>query len=348
MPSLILDITYRSHLQQVTRRVNCHCKPARLMIVSPPMSRCTIMVTALLPLLLNAFTCQNAVADPQMLSLSGVALHYGMVPTVMPTGEWLLRSHTVCLKFEPESRRLVFNGILIWMHDAASQREGRLNISRIDAVSILDPLFRPDRVFVLSQPPTAVLDPGHGGADSGAVGSFTCEKNLTVAIASLVETELSSSGIQVFLTRTNDVSLSLKDRADFARNHKADVFISIHANWAENSNASGLETFLFPASSSSANSESSSGPAFDAANMILAYEIHRLILSETFAEDRGIKRARFDVLRNATCPAILVECGFLSNRAEENALADESYKRKIARGIAAGILSFLSNAGLLR
>ena len=314
-----------------------------------PVPQPAIFMTALFHLLFNLLLRPVADAgDSQLLSLSGVASCYGLVECVLPSGAIHLRSQAVNLKFEPDSRRLVFNGITVWMHEPAVQHAGRLSIHRCDAVSILDPLFRPDRVFLLSERRVVVLDPGHGGTDSGALGSFLSEKDLTLSLASKVEFELSAAGIETFLTRTNDVSIGLRDRAEFAAEHKADVFVSIHANWAENRNASGLETFLLPSAASASADSPSSNATCDAANMLLAYEIHRMTLSETLTTDRGIKRARFEVLRNAECAATLVECGFLSNPIEERALSDESYRWRVARGIAAGIISFLSTAGISR
>jgi len=130
----------------------------------------------------------------------------------------------------------------------------------------------------------------------------------------------------VILTRTSDVNVNLSQRANIANKENADIFISVHCNAVTNSFAHGLETFYYP----------NSDTGRKLANIIL----NQLIL-ETGLKNRGTKEANFAVLRLTTMPAVLVECGFLSNPAEEALLKQESFQKKCALGIGKGILAYL-------
>jgi len=195
---------------------------------------------------------------------------------------------------------------------------------------------------------TVVLDPGHGGTDPGAIGiSGVKEKDLELDVAGRVRRRLQASNIRTRLTRSGDQTVSLRDRSTRARSWGAGLFVSIHANSAANAAARGAESYILPAHGFASTSGSASrwstcdGNAFDAANMLLAFHTHKGMVLNTGADDRGIRRARFQVLREANCPAVLVECGFLSNRAEERRLRESAYREKLAEGITQGILTMI-------
>ena len=128
---------------------------------------------------------------------------------------------------------------------------------------------------------------------------------------------------------------------------KASIFISIHANMAHNGFAHGIESFILPAPGFPGTSENVfpeeeqlPGNAFDGDNLLLADALHRPLIKETDAVDRGIKRERFAVLRDAPCPAVLLELGFLSHPAERKKLLDPDYRTRLARAILTGILAY--------
>jgi N-acetylmuramoyl-L-alanine amidase len=198
---------------------------------------------------------------------------------------------------------------------------------------------------------TVVLDPGHGGEDSGAVGAQrVCEKKVALDVAARVAARLRDSGVVVRMTRTQDQTLPLYQRPACARRWGADLFVSMHLNSSRNDDAAGLETYIVPAagypstSSTRADSRSCDGNRFDAQNALLAYYLQRGVLSTARIPDRGIKRARFEVLTEAPCPAALVECGFVSNRSEARRLRDAEYREALADGISRGILTYISRS----
>ena len=191
------------------------------------------------------------------------------------------------------------------------------------------------------------FDLGHGGTDSGTRGAHVREKEMTLALAKQLELILTAHGFQVHLTRTTDHTVALEKRAEFCRRVKADLFVSLHFN--AGGAAEGIETYCLTtegvASTARTRSNShtgghSAGNQFDEANVWLAHCVQRALIGDTQAEDRGVRRARFEVLRDASCPAVLVEGGFLSNAGEEQKVLRADYREKLAHAIAEGIVSY--------
>ena len=166
---------------------------------------------------------------------------------------------------------------------------------------------------------TVVVDAGHGGIDKGARGEYrTVEKNLTLDTAKRVERSLRSRGFRVIMTRSGDYFVPLPQRAAISNRQWNAVFVSIHYNDAPRSAPNGTETYHF---------NSRSYP--------LAANIQREL--SRFSNNRGVKRARFHVLRNNAKPAALVECGFLSSPYEARKIRSSGYRQRIADAIARGV-----------
>ena len=186
---------------------------------------------------------------------------------------------------------------------------------------------RPRPVEPEAPKPIVVLDPGHGGKDPGKVtGSGIFEKRVVLDIARAVRQRLADAGVKVVMTRADDRFIELDQRARIANRAGADLFVSIHADSAPNRAARGHT--LYVARAASAESLSAAGK-IDA--RLTAMGVH----------SRGVRRAGFRVLVKTTCPAVLVEVGYLSNRFEARKLATSSYRSSIAGAVAAGVLQFL-------
>lgn len=173
-----------------------------------------------------------------------------------------------------------------------------------------------------------VVDPGHGGRDVGAVGiGGLQEKRVIFPIASEVVKLLKDRGVNAVLTRSNDQFVSLASRVAQGKGFKADAFVSIHANAINLSrpDVNGLETYHAPGALSGAR---------------LARTIHNSILRNVTIRDRGVRRARFYVLRKSSMPAVLVEVGFVTGREDAAKLAQASHRSKMAQAIAEGILRY--------
>ena len=183
-------------------------------------------------------------------------------------------------------------------------------------------------------PPLVVLDPGHGGADSGAVGvTGTYEKTVNLAMTLFADEYLRQAGLRTALTRTTDVLPSLADRANLANNVGATIFVSIHNNAASGADSDGTYTFYW----------GTAGAEYSVEGKRLAECIQSAVVEELGSDDRGARTwwGTLYVLNHTDMPSALVEVGFLSNPAEEAKLKDPAYQRKAGRGIAEGIMEYL-------
>ena len=249
------------------------------------------------------------------------------------------------LALTPKKLPLYWGGVKVFQCFPAIERKGTPYVSRLDFDKTLIPL-----ALVRSRKTTPIrsvtIDCGHGGVDKGASGRYSHEKNITLRIGVRVAQILRSCGYRVNLTRTRDVFVPLQERCRSQRSSRSDLFVSIHINAAKDRSLSGVETFaLTPAgapSTSGGKPETSrfNGNRFDGENLFLAYSIQSALLRRTGAVDRGVKRARFAVLKDINAPGVLVELGFLSNPREERLLNDGAYVEKLARAIAEGIIRY--------
>ena len=193
--------------------------------------------------------------------------------------------------------------------------------------------------------PLVVVDAGHGGHDGGAVAHGVIEKNLSLDIAGRLKRELEAAGVRVVMTRSGDRFLSLDERAALAGKHQAAAFVSVHLNTdGEGSEAEGIETYFAEGKALSARqltpAETSSGQkARDGA--AFASVVQRMVCGATKAENRGTKARDYAVVARAACPAVLVECGFITSAKESVQLKRAEYRDKIASGIARGVVLFL-------
>lgn len=173
-----------------------------------------------------------------------------------------------------------------------------------------------------------VIDPGHGGGDPGAVGiKGLQEKELVLSVSTQVAEQLRRKGINAILTRTGDQEIDLAPRVAKAEGVKANVFVSIHANSISlnRPDINGLETYYYAS----------------AEGYRLARAIHSQILSNGNVKDRGIRQARFYVIRHTSMPAVLVEVGFVTGAQDAARLSSPTQRTQMAEAIAQGILNYL-------
>lgn len=216
---------------------------------------------------------------------------------------------------------------------------------------------------------TIVIDPGHGGKDPGAIGyKGLREKDVVLDIGKRLKKVLEENGFRVEMTRDNDVFISLGSRANISNKIKPDFFVSIHANAARSSSACGFEVYyLSDAMDDNARAVAAAenavleleddfkikhSSALDATIWDLLYDEYRLESKEMAAsmcdtlqcssigKNRGVKSARFYVLKGVRSPSVLVEVGFVSNRLEEARLRDASFRQQIAEALARGIINY--------
>ena len=258
------------------------------------------------------------------------------------------RTRTALLYLQAERRDVVLNGVNHWLSWPVLSEHDRLWVSDVDILKVIDPVLRPGTVHFGRPIRTVVLDPGHGGSDHGTHSvSGYAEKTLTLDLAKRVQQFLADNGVRAVLTRGDDRTVDLDDRVEFCRAQHAALFVSLHFN--SGGNAEGIETYCMPPagaasttkpSSKNGDSDRTPGNRYDLCNVWLAHCVQRSLLRATGTADRGVRRARFVVLRDASCPSILVEAGFLSNSAEERKIVTGAYRDTLAKAIGEGILTY--------
>ncbi len=255
--------------------------------------------------------------------------------------------------FADRNREFLYvGGAKIYLEDNIDAKKGRLTVTRLDYDKVLVPLLwrLPPQ---LPGSRRILLDPGHGGKDPGKqnAGLGYDEKAATLDTALRLKLLLEKRGFEVFLTRDKDAFVELPDRPAAANKLKADLFVSLHYNGgaAGDATSAGIETYcLTPAGQFSTNKAAGKadispepGNRFDTFNLLLAWNVHRAVLKATGAEDRGVRRARFAVLRTLNCPGILVEGGFISSRTEGAQIANAAYRQRLAEAIGEGVMAYV-------
>ena len=187
------------------------------------------------------------------------------------------------------------------------------------------------------------LDAGHGGYDPGASYFGISEKSFTLAIQSRVKAKLEAEGYQVVTTRTSDTYVDLTDRSRAANASESDIFVSIHINASGSSAAQGIETYYYQPYAeypSRINATYHANSTRLSMSDTLANAIQSSLINATGAQNQGVKRQTFAVLRETTAPAVLLELGFLSNPQEAARLNTSAYQETLANAIVAGIKSY--------
>ena len=170
---------------------------------------------------------------------------------------------------------------------------------------------------------TVVIDAGHGGFDRGGIpGQRVSEKDMTLDVARRLKSVLAASGYRVVMTRDSDVFVPLGTRTAIANSNRNAIFVSVHFNSATRGGASGIETYFYSRDS-----------------LALASAIHHYVVGGAPSPSRGVRRRGYYVLRKTSIPAVLVECGFLTNPTEAGYAQNASYRQKLAEEIAAGVRS---------
>jgi N-acetylmuramoyl-L-alanine amidase len=294
-----------------------------------------------------------------MMDLSEAAAKLGLKLTADKAGRAItLSDGTRKLELELDSREARFDGIRFFLGEPITRRKEKLQISRTDYETCLVPLLRPRLIATRAPvPKVIVIDPGHGGADTGTQNPKLklLEKTVTLDVALRLKKLLERRDYTVVLTRNRDERLELAQRALIANRAKADLFVSIHFNSLfPDTKTSGAEVFTFTRAGQRSDQSRGFGQAddtevagapvnrFDPWSVALAQAVHREIVTELKLPDRGHKTKHLGMLRALKCPAALVEAGFLSNEAEARKIGTAAYRQEIAEVLASGIERYAS------
>lgn len=272
-----------------------------------------------------------------------------------------LKSKWTTLSFKREKRQFSINGNSIWLGHPVRLQKKQLFISKRDYDGTLAPILTPHKFRSPPKLYKIVVDAGHGGKDNGTINAALNlnEKAVALDVAQRLAKLLRGYGYDVHLTRNNDQFIPLEKRTQIANNLDADLFVSIHFNAVEKgqSQVNGIETYAL----SLANHPSSSGSKLTASdcagyqgnkndpwNALLAYHVHTSLNQKLDTSDRGLKRARFKVLKNLKCPGILVEAGFMTHPHEAKQIKAPVHRQKIAQSIATGIFEYQKKLNRIR
>ena len=251
------------------------------------------------------------------------------------------------LRGELESREFWISRIKFLLSYPVIEVAGILCISRLDLVKLVEPVLRPGRIEGAASVDTVVLDPGHGGEDRGAVGMYGDEKQYTLDVAFRAAQILSRAGYRVVLTRSKDEFVSLEERTRIANRCVHALFVSIHFN--SGGNGTGVETYaLSPPGVPSMSQEGVRvsealiypGNVRDAENSALATAAHAALVANLGLLDRGVKRARFQVIRETVLPGVLLESGFLSCLEDARKIASPWFRQQIAGSLLQAVQNY--------
>lgn len=295
----------------------------------------------------------------EYLEAAAFGVRFGLKAERSEDGKKLtLKSVWSTVTLEADTRECSINEVRVFLGEAVREHRGALHLSRIDAEKLLTPILRPGwGASAVPSVRTILLDPGHGGSDPGKHNPQLGleEKTLTLDTVIRLKKLLEQQGHRVVLTRKDDRQLArskkedLQKRSELTASMQADLFISMHYNSVENGadRVTGVEVYSLTPQHQFSHSDpdredstvaiASPGNRQDHWNALLAYTLHRELLGGLKASDRGLKRGRLALLRLASCPAVLIEAGFLSNEAEARKIATPAYRQKIAAAIAEGV-----------
>ena len=251
-------------------------------------------------------------------------------------------------QFTVDSRRVQCNGIAVWLSEPVVRTNGQAYLAALDLEKTLKPLLHAPRMSPGRKIRTICLDPGHGGRDPGNQAGKQQEKKYALLLAREVMGMLQAAGLKVYLTRSSDTFVDLARRPELAKRRGADLLVSLHLNSVANQpSVGGAEVYcLTPAGASSTNvggevaaSGALPGNQHNDQSLLFAYQVQKALVQGLGLEDRGVRRARFAVLRTAQMPAILVEAAFMSNPEELKRIMNPKLRKPTARAIADGLLA---------
>src|SRR5262245_14579633 len=291
------------------------------------------------------------VSGHDYLSVDNISRFYELPAEVVPSGAKIQPETTDHpLEFVSGSREAMINGVRSWLCFPVIDQDGKPLVSRTDVAKTIEPLVRPHRVPEVGKVQTVVLDPGHGGHDKGQLSRYGAEKDFALDVARRLRPPLQAKGLKVIMTREGDYFVPLEVRAQIANRARNAIFVSIHFNSSgDDPNATGFEIFSFTPRGAPSTSDGNvaarafnnqPGSSVDAQSMALSACIYHSLLGHLPEYDRGIKRARFAVLRLTKVPAVLIEGGFLTERGESKLISNKDWRAKLAGAIGIGIETY--------
>ncbi|MEZ5276611.1 MAG: N-acetylmuramoyl-L-alanine amidase [Opitutaceae bacterium] len=285
----------------------------------------------------------------QRIRSDAVAARMGLTESwVIAESRLAMNGPAGSLEAEVGRRECIINGLRVFLGEPPLAEGGHLTFARSDVERQLLPILGGGGIEVPGPIRTIAVDAGHGGTDSGTKNAALGlqEKDLTLDVARRLEAALRHRGFAVIMTRTDDSYVPLKERPQ--RANGADLFLSIHFNATGNAAVSGTETYvLSKAGQASTGSElpydgdepAQPGNRWDGANAAFGFEVQRRLVRAFGTVDRGLKQARFVVLRDLSCPGILVESAFLTHPGEASRVSSPEFRAELAQMLAESVVA---------
>lgn len=239
------------------------------------------------------------------------------------------KSIQLCFKDKPVNTPKQENEVLVSSNNSKNSNINVTYIPKEDNTKVMYNEKPKKSTPTISSMKKVVLDPGHGGSDSGAIGGGLYEKNLNLEVAKLVAEKLTKKNVYVYMTRSKDTTVSLEDRTNYSNEINPDIYVSIHTNSTVQEDSYGVETHYYKDDS------------YSLAQLIHSKFASAKNLKKWETKDRGVIKSRFYVINHTEAPSILIEMGFISNTQEREKLFTKERQEQIANSIAEGILEYL-------
>ncbi len=283
--------------------------------------------------------------------IEDVTTFYKLNPPQIEGNSFTLTGQGRTIRGSAGGREVYINNVKYVLCFDMVSKGGKFLISAMDVTKIIEPVMRPGKIKDATAVRTVILDAGHGGHDSGAKGPMGSEKEAALDIVLRAKKLLEENGYNVRLTRMTDVFIPLEKRPAMANRYPNAIFVSVHLNKSNVGGASGIETYaLAPRGVPSMDEENLSYSDFkpypghqrDSENIALATAMHSSLLRHLRLYDRGIKRARFLVIRDIDIPGVLLEGGFMNHPLDSRQIAGTAYRDAFARAILEGVNRYRS------
>lgn len=261
-------------------------------------------------------------------------------------------SHQLVVK--TGTREAIVDGVRHWLSFPVVEHSGKAYVSLNDINATLGPAMSPASVRQIGTVKTVVFDPGHGGHDRGGISPYGYEKDYALDVVNRARKILEAEKVKVVQSRLSDFFVPLSERPEMNDNYEKPIFVSVHFNAAGwRPSANGIEVYAmppvgFPVTGKGPNPtldyRSANGYEMAPASFVLANTMHHTLLGKTGGFDRGVKRARYAVLRYSKVPSILIEGGFLTNSQEAKQIHSAKWRQDFAEAVADGILAYIALA----
>lgn len=278
----------------------------------------------------------------EFLPLEDLRSFYKLMP-MQPKGRKVVGQRSlgngeVTLVFGPAPRELrIQDRLFILSHAVREDASGDLLISKTDVLQVIEPVLRPTYIANRSAVRTVVVDPGHGGHDTGTVTPYAREADVALAVAVKLGAELKKRGYEVLFTQEQNHYMSPQGRVDKANSAPAAIFVSLHLN-SGRSDVQGSQVYTMRPQEK--GEKPLPGHEFTQASTALALALQSALVEKAETQDGGCRRAHFSPLNSLRCPGVMVEMGYATHPEEGTRLSTEEYQLKVVNALADGVDAF--------